>query len=187
MPASAATVNRHLTNFASGLAQDRSASLAEFIAPTVPTGLAHGQFKRYSEKNDFQVLDTSRAVGGTRKRIEFGATDPFFNCLPQGLETTIDDHERDLAGEGLLNLQEAKIRNLVGAAVHNAHDVVHLPRAIPLRPIGAALVTIGITDAGTEPIILARLAANPLRPEAQSLAALITETLSTQPAQDTDQ
>lgn len=52
---------------------------------------------------------------------------------------------------------------------------------------GAALVTIGITDAGTEPIILARLAANPLRPEAQSLAALITETLSTQPAQDTDQ
>ncbi|MFU8894010.1 MAG: hypothetical protein ACNA8L_10315 [Luteolibacter sp.] len=120
MPASAATINAHLTNFASGLAQDRSASLANFIAPVVPTGLAHGQFKRYSDKNDFQVLDTARAVGGTRKRIEFGADDPFFNCQPQGLETTIDDHERDLAGDGnVINLQEAKVRNLVGASVHS--------------------------------------------------------------------
>jgi hypothetical protein len=119
MSASAATINRHLTNFASGLAQDRAASLANFIAPVVPTGLAHGQYKRYSSKNDFQALNTSRAVGGTRKRIEFGADDPFFNCLPQGLETTIDDHERQLAGENVGNLQEAKIRNLVGAAVHS--------------------------------------------------------------------
>lgn len=51
---------------------------------------------------------------------------------------------------------------------------------------GAALVTVGITDAGTEPIILAHLSANPLRPEAQSLAALILDTFSTSPAQDTD-
>lgn len=118
MPASAATTNRHLTNYASGIAQDKTAgSLANFIAPVVSTGIAHGQFKRYSEKNDFQVLDTSRAVGGTRKRIEFSADDPFFNCLPQGLETTIDDHERDLAGDGILNLQESKVRNLVGASI----------------------------------------------------------------------
>jgi len=120
MPASAANVNRHLTNFASGLSQDRSAALANFIAPIVVTGLASGQFKRYSEKNDFQVLDTARAVGGTRKRIEFAATDPFFNCLPQGLETTIDDHERDMAGDAnVINLQEAKVRNLVGASMHS--------------------------------------------------------------------
>lgn len=52
---------------------------------------------------------------------------------------------------------------------------------------GAGLVTIGIADAGTEPIILARLAANPLRPEAQSLATLIVSTFSTPTAQDTDQ
>lgn len=118
MPASAATTNRHLTNYASGIAQDKQGgSLASFIAPVVSTGIAHGQFKRYSDKNDFQVVDTSRAVGGSRKRIEFGATDPFFNCLPQGLETTIDDYERDLAGESILNLQESKVRNLVGAAI----------------------------------------------------------------------
>lgn len=116
MPANAASINRHLTNFASGLSQDRSASLANFIAPIVVTGLAAGQFKRYSDKNDFQVLDTARAIGGTRKRVEFAATDPFFNCIPQGLETTIDDHERKMSGENVTNLQEAKVRNLIGAA-----------------------------------------------------------------------
>lgn len=121
MPATAASINRHLTNFASGLSQDRAAALANFIAPIVVTGLASGQYKKYSDKNDFQVLDTARAIGGTRKRIEFAATDPFFNCLPQGLETTIDDHERKLAGDNVTNLQEAKIRNLVGAGV-NSHE-----------------------------------------------------------------
>lgn len=117
MSASASGINRHLTNYASGLAQDRAASLANFIAPIVVTGLASGQYKRYSDKNSFQVLDTSRAVGGTRKRIEFDATDPFFNCQPQGLETTIDDHERAMSGDNVTSLQEAKIRNLVGAGV----------------------------------------------------------------------
>lgn len=62
------------------------------------------------------------AVLGTRKRIEFAATDPFFNCVPQGLETTIDDYERQLAGEnGVTKLQESKISNLVGAC-HTSHE-----------------------------------------------------------------
>lgn len=116
MSASAATRNTYLSNYASGLAQDRKSVLANFIAPVVATGIAHGQFKKYADKNDFQVLDTGRATGGTRKRIEFGATDPYFNCTPQGLETTIDDHERALAGEtGVRALQESKIANLVSA------------------------------------------------------------------------
>lgn len=122
MSASAATRNVFLSNYASGLSQDRSKSLAAFIAPVVVTGIAHGQYKLYDSKNDFQVLDTSRAVGGTRKRIEFNATDPYFNCNPQGLETTIDDHERELAGErGIGLLQQSKVRNLVGAC-HLSHE-----------------------------------------------------------------
>lgn len=116
MPASAAKRNTYLSNYASGLAQDRSKSLANFIAPVVAVGIASGQFKKYSSKNDFQVLDTSRAIGGSRKRIEFAATDPFFNCVPQGLETSIDDYERKLAGDtGVVQLQESKVRNLVNA------------------------------------------------------------------------
>lgn len=116
MPASAATTNRTLTNYAQGFAQDAASALAEFIAPTVPTGIAHGQFKKFSDKNDFQVYDTSRALGGSRKRIEFGASDPYFNCAPQGLEAAIDDHERKLAGDNVLNLQQAKLRTLISSA-----------------------------------------------------------------------
>lgn len=116
MPATAATVNRTLTNYAQGFAQDAASALAEFIAPTVPTGIAHGQFKKFSDKNDFQIYDTSRALGGPRKRIEFAASDPYFNCSPQGLEAAIDDHERALAGDGVLNLQQAKLRTLISAA-----------------------------------------------------------------------
>lgn len=116
MSATAATTNRTLTNYAQGFAQDAASALAEFIAPTVPTGIAHAQFKKFSDKNDYQIYDTSRALGGGRKRIEFAATDPFFNCLPQGLEAAIDDHERRLAGDNVLNLQQAKLRTLISAA-----------------------------------------------------------------------
>lgn len=51
---------------------------------------------------------------------------------------------------------------------------------------GAPVITIVITDAGTEPIILARNAANPLRPEAVQLATLITESLGTNRPQPAD-
>jgi DNA-binding transcriptional LysR family regulator len=49
---------------------------------------------------------------------------------------------------------------------------------------GARLATVPITDAGTEPIILARTAGNPLAPPAEQIAALIP-TLFT-PSQDAD-
>lgn len=51
---------------------------------------------------------------------------------------------------------------------------------------GAAVVTVVITDAGTEPIILARNAANPLRPEAIQLSTLITESLGSPRPQPVD-
>ncbi|MEO5917371.1 MAG: hypothetical protein ABIS50_24290 [Luteolibacter sp.] len=117
MSASSAKRNTFLSTYASGLAQDRKNSLANFIAPVVAVGAASGQYKKYNSKNDFQVLDTSRAIAGPRKRIEFLATDPFFNCLPQGLETGLDDHERKLAGDGVQALEQSRIKNLVGAAL----------------------------------------------------------------------
>ena len=121
MPASAASFNTTLTNYAQGFSQDRASSLASFIAPVVPTGVAHSQFKRYSDKNSFVIYDTSRAIGGDRRRIEFDADDPFFNCTPQGLEVPIDDHERDMAGPNQTNLEQAKIRTVVDAS-HLSHE-----------------------------------------------------------------
>jgi hypothetical protein len=149
MSASAATTNRTLTNYAQGFAQDAASALAEFIAPTVPTGIAHGQFKKFSEKNDFQIYDTSRALGGSRKRIEFGASDPYFNCAPQGLEAAIDDHERSLAGDNVLNLQQAKLRTLISSATAS-----HEKKVFDLVKAGkAATASIGVwSNAANDPI-----------------------------------
>jgi len=121
MPASAASFNTTLTNYAQGFSQDRASSLANFIAPVVATGVAHSQYKEYSDKNAFVTYDTSRAIGGNRRRIEFAATDPFFNCQPQGLEVTIDDHERAMAGPNASNLEQGKIRTVVDAS-HLSHE-----------------------------------------------------------------
>ena len=115
---SSSKYNVTLTNYARGLAQDLSATLANFLAPEVVVPAATGQYKSFDDKNTFQVVDTSRAVGGPAKRLEFGASDPTYNCLPQALEIAIDDHERDEAGEGdPLRLEEAKTQTLVSSAV----------------------------------------------------------------------
>ena len=114
MPKRASRVNQTLTNYAQGLGQDRRSALADFIAPPVTTGVASGQFKRFSDKNAFQVCETDRAVGGPARRIEFDADDPTFNCRPQALEIGIDDHERELAGEvDPLGLEQAKVDTVV--------------------------------------------------------------------------
>ena len=107
-----------LTNYARGLAQDVSASLANFLAPEVVVPAATGQYKSFDDRNTFQVVDTARAVGGPAKRLEFAASDPTYNCLPQALEIAIDDHERDEAGQSdPLRLEEAKTQTLVSSAV----------------------------------------------------------------------
>ena len=91
--------------------------------PRSSSPAATGQYKSFDDKNTFQVADTSRAVGGPAKRLEFAASDPTYNCLPQALETAIDDHERDEAGESdPLRLEEAKTQTLVTSAV-TSHEV----------------------------------------------------------------
>ena len=115
---SSSKYNVTLTNYARGLSQDLSATLANFLAPEVVVPAATGQYKNFDDKNTFQVIDTSRAVGGPAKRLEFAASDPTYNCLPQALEIAIDDHERDEAGQGdPLRLEEAKTQTLVSSAV----------------------------------------------------------------------
>ncbi len=113
-----AASNPVLTNYAQGLAQDRRSALAEFIAPSVIVPSTVGHFKRYDEKNLYQSVSTDRAVGGPAKRVEFSASDPTYNCKPQALEITIDDSERDAAGEAdPILLEQAKTAVLVNSAV----------------------------------------------------------------------
>ena len=107
-----------LTNYARGIAQDNASALAAFLAPEVVVNAATGQYKSFSDKNAFQTPDTARAVGGPARRLLFAATDPTYNCRPHALEITIDDHERDEAGEGdPLRIEQAKTETLVSSAV----------------------------------------------------------------------
>ena len=102
-----------LKQYAFGVAQDVKSSLADFIAPRVPVGVGTGKFKKFSDKDAFQVYDTSRAVGGKALRIEFNAADGDFNCAANALELPIDDQEREKAGDAQTALEEAKTRTLV--------------------------------------------------------------------------
>ena len=112
------TFNVTLTNYARGLAQELGTSLANFIAPEVVVPAATGQYKNFSDKNNFQIHDTARAIGGSARRLQFAATDPTYNCLPQALEVAIDDHEHAQAGDGdPLGLEEAKTKTLIQSAL----------------------------------------------------------------------
>ena len=143
---SSSKYNVTLTNYARGLAQDISATLANFLAPEVVVPAATGQYKSFDDKNTFQVIDTSRAVGGPAKRLEFAASDPTYNCLPQALEIAIDDHERDEAGQNdPLRLEEAKTQTLVSSAV-TSHE------AKVFAALTALAAATNITLASDDPI-----------------------------------
>ena len=111
-------INVTLTAFAVGIAQDNESVLAEFIAPSVATGVAHGQYKEFKKAADFKKYKTARAMGGKRTRIDFETEDAYFNCQPHGLEIPIDDFEYDLVGDdGVIQLEEAKTTTLVNEAI----------------------------------------------------------------------
>ncbi len=127
MASKASTVNVVLTNYAAGIFQDLQASpnarLANIIAPIVDVSGSVGQYKKFSDKNSFALYDTSRAIGGPRKRIEFEASDPTFHCQPQGLEIPLDDEERRKAGDAdPLKIEQSKVKTLVanGLLSHTA-------------------------------------------------------------------
>ena len=119
----AANFNGRLTTFASGLSQDYvNQSVLNFLAPQVPVGNTVGQYKLYSAKNRFQRIDTSRPLGGQNKRIGMAASDPTYNCKPQGLAITIDDAERDTDADtegNTMALEEAKISTLMEVVAAN--------------------------------------------------------------------
>jgi hypothetical protein len=122
-----ANYNGRLTNYAYGQSQDLASALADFLAPQVVVSASIGQYKKYDEKNAFQVYDTARAMGGAAARIKFEATDPTYNCKPQALEITVDDAERDAAGEEAMAqqaLDESKVNTVLGAATVSHEDKV---------------------------------------------------------------
>ncbi len=119
-----ASFNPTLTNYAQGYTQALDRALAEYFAPTVRVNSAIGAYKMLSDKAAFQAVNTARALGGKARRIEFSETDPTYNCQPQALEITIDDAERDGAGDEQAPLEEGKTRTLISTAVVSHEDKV---------------------------------------------------------------
>jgi hypothetical protein len=127
----AAAINYTLTAYAQGLANDIMAAqeIANAICPIVPVTGAAGGFKKFSDRNSFSVYNTQRGIGGTAKRILFDAADGNFNCEPQALEVTVDQHERDLADAGgnpvaQQLLDQGKIRALVNSTALSHVDKI---------------------------------------------------------------
>lgn len=119
-----------LKTYAFGVSQDTSSAIAEFISPRVPVGVSAGMFKKFDSKNAFQIYDTARALGGPATRIKFEATDGQFNCKPNALEVSIDDAERDDAGDAQQNLEEAKTRTLViSGGTAREHKILTMVKA----------------------------------------------------------
>ena len=130
---SEASVNPTLTNYASGVLNDLQSATADFLAPQVQVPATIGQYKAYDNKNAFQTHDTSRGVGGPARRIFMDVSEPTYNCLPQALEITIDDSERDAAGTlNPLDLEQAKVKTLVQSSVlsHEKHVITTVNAAV---------------------------------------------------------
>jgi hypothetical protein len=117
-----ATLNYQLTNFAQGFMNDASAALelAERLAPTVTVPGGSGQYKTFHDLNSFQIYATTRALGGDANRIEFATDDAFYNTKPQALEVTVDQQEREQAGNEALAqqlLDQGKIKALLNSTM----------------------------------------------------------------------
>jgi hypothetical protein len=126
-----AAINYTLTAYAQGLSNDilEAQAIANAICPIVPVTGAAGGFKKFSDRNSFTAYATQRGLGGNAKRILFEATDGTFNCEPQALEVTVDQHERDLAAAGgnplaQQLLDQGKVRALVNATALSHTDKV---------------------------------------------------------------
>lgn len=115
-----------IKEYAQGAAQDATAPVANFLAPTVEVAVPTGYYKQYTEKSRFRVPDTRRAIGGRAAVLGFDSTDATFNCAPHALDVPIDQVEgmADDSIEGLL--QEAADMGSEAAALRHEITVVNL-------------------------------------------------------------
>lgn len=150
---SPAAINTTLTHYAQGLVKDISSNtLSSFIAPWVVTGVAQGMYKKYDDKQQFQVVETQRAMGDSRREIGFETTDPTFLCLPQGLQIGLDDYELEQAGlnpASAFPIKQAKINQLINVALRSREKKVW----DAVKAAVAATASVGVwSNAANDPI-----------------------------------
>jgi hypothetical protein len=151
----------YLTDYARGIGLGAIDPTANLLAPVTRVASPVGKFKRFDDKNAFQVPDTARAIGGPRRRIEFNADDADYNCKPQALEIGIDDQET--AGGDPIAIQQVKARTLVATAAR-AH-------AVSVFDIAAAGLAAAATPAWSAPAT-----GNPIADLNAQIEAIVTAT-----------
>lgn len=95
--------NPTIRQFAQGAAQEATAPVADFLAPTVEVATSVGNYKSYTEANRFKLPDTLRAIGGRATELRFLASDQTYNCKPHALDYPVDNLEQ-LEAAGLENM-----------------------------------------------------------------------------------
>ena len=110
-------IRQDLTSYAHGITQDLAPMrrLANLLAPVVPTGGTSGLYNHFDDTAAFKAYADAvarRAVGGQASIIEFLSDVGNYNADPYGLRISIDNHERDQAGDGVSLLEQAKTRTL---------------------------------------------------------------------------
>lgn len=119
-----ATISQTLTAYAQGFSNSLDGLLGDFLAPEVQVSSTAGQYKIFNDLNSFTTYNTERAMGGDANRIKFSAADGTFNCAGQALEITVDQKEREDAGDSPLAsqlLDQGKIKALLNAT-RLSHD-----------------------------------------------------------------
>lgn len=150
----------YLTDYAKGIGFNAVDVASRILAPEVTVGSPIGKFKKFDDKNAFQAPDTSRALGGNARRLEFNGTDGDYNCQPQALEIGIDDAERADGDE--LGLEQAKIKTVVNSAIR-AHGKKVFDKAATL-------------NAATTPAWSTPSAGNPIADLNTQIDAIVTAT-----------
>jgi hypothetical protein len=114
-------VQKDLTSYAYGLGQELEPmrSLAQLLAPIVPTGGTTGKYNTFDDTQSFKAYADAvarRAMGGQAGEIGFLNDSDTYNAEPYGLRIPIDNHEIAQTGDdpaAQTLLREGKTRTLI--------------------------------------------------------------------------
>ena len=93
--------------------------ITKFFAPEVPVMAEKFFYKNFGTGNQFNLQETTRAIGGGAARLAFQVTDSQSVLFENSLETTIDDIEKRQNAEMFDQLQMVKIRDLSTTILNN--------------------------------------------------------------------
>ena len=124
-----------LREFAQGAAQSAIMPVADFLAPTIEVPTSVGRYKKYTEKNRFNIPNTLRSIGGRATELRFEVSDETYNCEPHALDYPVDNLEK---------LESADLENALREGAVAVAEVAAL--AHEKSVIDAALTAAGAGD-----------------------------------------